>query len=183
MPDYPPHGITAEILAEYGPIDPATPNIGNAIDAAVAHMRRTARWHVFPAVDQVLTLDGEGGHVLTLPTLRVNSVQQVTEQGTALSEWDDYEWSRTGDFKRLGRCWTTRWQGVTVELNHGYAADDGDLADLLKALATAVGMAAANPLGIPEVIGPFQFTGAGGGGDWIGDAGTTLERFVLPWSA
>ena len=73
-----------------------------------------------------------------------------------------------------------------MELNHGYALEvDGtinaDFADLLKAIGSAVATAAANPLGIPEVMGPFQFTGTGG--SWIGDAATTLERFSLPWSA
>lgn len=182
MTDYPPHGLTPEILAEYAPIDPATPNLQQAIDAAVAHARRTAHWHIFPAVDQVLTVDGEGGGVLTLPTLRVNSVAQLIENGSELEEWTDYEWSRSGDFKRLGRTWTTRWQGVEVELNHGYSLAGDDLADLLKAIGSAVATAAASPLGIPEVIGPFQFTGAGSG-SWVGDAGDTLGRFVLPWSA
>lgn len=182
---YPPHGITAEILANIlpeGMIDPSTPNIQTAIDAAVAHVRRTAGWHVFPAVDDTLTVDGEGGRVLTLPTLRVNSITSVTERGgDPLEEWEAYEWSRTGDLKRLAGCWTTTWRGITVELNHGYDPEDADLLDLLKAIGSAVATAAANPLGIPEVMGPFQFTGTGG--SWIGDAATTLERFSLPWSA
>ena len=182
MTDYPPHGLTPEILAEYAPIDPATPNLQQAIDAAVAHARRTAHWHIFPAVDQILTVDGEGGGVLTLPTLRVNSITSVTERGgDPLEEWEAYEWSRTGDLKRLAGCWTTTWRGITVELNHGYDPEDADLLDLLKAIGSAVATAAANPLGIPEVMGPFQFTGTGG--SWIGDAATTLERFSLPWSA
>lgn len=181
MTDYPPHGLTPEILAEYAPIDPDTPNLQQAIDAAVAHARRTAHWHIFPAVDDTLTVDGEGGVVLTLPSLHVNSITSVTERGRELEEWTDYEWSKTGDLKRLGGCWTTRWQGITVELNHGYDPEDADLLDLLKAIGSAVATAAANPLGIPEVMGPFQFTGTGG--SWIGDAATTLERFSLPWSA
>lgn len=186
---YPPHGLTAEILAKYlpeGMIDPDTPNIQSAIDAAVSYARNTAHWHIFPAVDDTLTVDGEGGEVLTLPSLHVNSITSVTERGRELVEWTDYEWSATGDLKRLAGCWTTTWRGITVELNHGYALEvDGtinaDFADLLKAIGTAVATAAANPLGIPEVMGPFQWQSSAGA--WIGDAATTLGRYALPWSA
>lgn len=181
---YPPHGLTAEILQEVvpsGTIDPATPNIQAAIDAAVAFVRRSAHWHVFPAVDETMTVDGEGGTVLTLPTLRVNSIDSVSERGgDPLEEWTAYEWSRTGDLKRLGGCWTTTWRGITVELNHGYDLQHPDLLDLLQAIGSAVATAAASPIGIPEVIGPFQFTG-GTSGSWIGDSATTLGRFTLPW--
>ncbi len=179
---YPPHGITAAVLASVTDlIDPDTPNIQSAIDAAVSYARNTAHWHIFPAVDDTLTVDGEGGEVLTLPSLHVNSITSVTERGRELEEWTDYEWSKTGDLKRLGGCWTTRWQGITVELNHGYDPEDADLLDLLKAIGSAVATAAANPLGIPEVMGPFQWQSSAGA--WIGDAATTLGRYALPWSA
>ncbi len=68
-----------------------------------------------------------------------------------------------------------------MELNHGYDPEDADLLDLLKAIGSAVATAAANPLGIPEVMGPFQWTGTGG--SWVGDSATTLGRYALPWSA
>lgn len=179
---YPPHGITAAVLASVTDlIDPDTPNIQSAIDAAVSYARNTAHWHIFPAVDDTLTVDGEGGVVLTLPSLHVNSITSVTERGRELEEWTDYEWSKTGDLKRLGGCWTTRWQGITVELNHGYDPEDADLLDLLKAIGSAVATAAANPLGIPEVMGPFQWQSSAGA--WIGDAATALGRYALPWSA
>ena len=71
---------------------------------------------------------------------------------------------------------------MTVELKHGYDLESADLADLLGAIAGAVGVQAANPLGIPEVIGPYQLTGDMSQA-WIGDGRTTLSRFCLPWSA
>lgn len=146
----------------------------------MAYARREAGWHIFPHVeDDTLTLDGEGGVVLTLPSLHVTEVSEILENGTALDP-EGFEWSEGGDVKRVGGCWTTRWRGVRVTLNHGFDVDD--IPDLLGAMASAVSTAAANPLGIPEVIGPFQLTG-----DmsrcWIGDAQTTLSRFCLPWSA
>ena len=104
---------------------------------------------------------GRGSHA---PSLHVNSITSVTERGRELEEWTDYEWSKTGDLKRLGGCWTTRWQGITVQMNHGYDLTSADFADLLKAIGTAVATAAANPLGIPEVMGPFQWQSSAGPG-------------------
>ncbi|UTN93299.1 head-to-tail adaptor [Gordonia phage Widow] len=174
---YPPHGLTPAALG----LDSSIPNVEKAVDRAVAFARREAGWHIFPEVTETLTLDGEGGSVLTLPSLHVTELLAVTENGSALDE-AAYEWSATGDLKRRGRCWTTRWRGVTVELKHGYDLESADLADLLGAIAGAVGVQAANPLGIPEVIGPYQLTGDMSQA-WIGDGRTTLSRFCLPWSA
>ncbi|QLF83986.1 head-to-tail adaptor [Gordonia phage Upyo] len=170
---YPPHGLTAETLG----LDGTIPNVQSGIDRAVAYVRRVAGWHVFPLVEDTIVVDGEGGHVLTLPTLHVTDLSEITEHGTVLHP-DTYEWSATGDVKRLGRCWTTRWRGITVTLTHGYDTADAAVLDLGSALADAVTYQASSPLGIPEVIGPYQFGGESSG--WTGDAATTLSRFVLP---
>ena len=175
---YPPHGLTADQLAEYAPFDPETPNVAKAIDAAVGQLRDRAGWHVFPSVTETLNLDGEGGEVLTLPTLKVSAVLEVRENGLVLDP-SAYEWSAKGDLRRRGWVWTSRWNGITVQLTHGY---ENPPAELLRAIGTAVATAAANPLGIPEVMGPFQFTGSGGT-SWIGDSAETMNRYVLPWSA
>lgn len=175
---YPPHGLTPEDLG----LDSTIPNVEKAVDRAVAYARREAGWHIFPVIESdELTVDGEGGLVLTLPTLHMTDVVELTENGHVLDP-DRYEWSESGDLKRVGGGWTTRWRGITATITHGYDLEDADLADLLGAIAAAVGVAASNPMGIPEVIGPYQLTG-----DmsrcWIGDSQTTLSRFVLPWSA
>lgn len=175
---YPPHGLTAAQLAEYAPFDPETPNADKAIDAAVGYLRDKAGWHVFPSVTETLTVDGEGGQVLTLPTLKVTAVLEVRENGVVLDP-SAYEWSATGDLKRRGWMWTDRWNGITVQLTHGY---DDVPPELLRAIGSAVATAAVSPLGIPEVMGPFQFTGSGGA-SWIGDAADTMNRYVLPWRA
>lgn len=179
---YPEHGLTAAVLATYvEDLDPQAPNIQVAIDAAVQAFRDQAHWHVFPEFTETMTLDGEGGRVLTLPTLKVAEILSVTERGQdPLVEWADYEWSATGDIKRLGRSWTTKWRGIEVALTHGYAAAEIP-PSLLQAIGSAVHMQAMSPMGIPEVIGPFQLTGAGGA--WAGDAATTIARYVLPWRA
>lgn len=177
---YPEHGLTADILARYvEDLDPQAPNIEVAIDAAVQSFRDMAHWHVFPEVTETMTLDGEGGRVLTLPTLKVAEIISVTENGNVLDP-NAYEWSETGDLKRLGRPWTTRWRGLEVTLRHGYTAAEIP-PSLILAIASAVHMQAMSPMGIPEVIGPFQLTGAGGA--WVGDSAKTIARYVLPWSA
>lgn len=174
---HPPHGLTAQILG----LDPDIPNIDKAIDRAVAFARREAGWHIFPEIADDLVLDGEGGPVLTLPTLHVTELDQITEAGRVLDP-ETYEWSVTGDVKRVHGCWTTKWRGLEVSLTHGFDLEDADLADLIGAISSAVTMAATNPMGIPEVIGPYQLTGDATQA-WVGDARTTLSRFVLPWKA
>lgn len=170
---HPPHGLTAQILG----LDPDIPNIQAGIDRAVAYIRREAGWHIFPIAVDTLTLDGEGGHVLTLPSLRVEDISEIIENGTPLDP-SAYEWSADGDVKRVRGCWTTRWRGITVTLTHGYDPADVDMRDLGSALADAVTNQAMAPAGIPEVIGPYQFGGETGG--WTGDNATTLSHFILP---
>lgn len=177
MADYPPHGLTAAELATYVTFDADAPNVELAVDAAVDGLRDRAGWHVFPQVSENLTLDGEGGPILVLPTLHVVSVDAVRELGVEIPA-ADYEWSRNGEIERLaGGCWIKRYRAYQVALTHGFDRPPA----LMKALASAVATAAANPMGIPEVIGPFQFTGTGGA--WIGEAGETVGRYTLPWSA
>lgn len=178
MAEYPPHGLTAERLATYVAFDTATPNVGVAVDAAVDYLRATAGWHVFPEVTETLVLDGDGGHVLVLPTLRVSSVSSVRMLGDLVAS-TAYSWSQNGEVKLKAdhAAWTEEYRGVEVTLTHGFS----DPPRLLKALAQVVATATLNPLGIPEVIGPFQFTGAAG--SWSGEPAATLERFTLPWRA
>jgi hypothetical protein len=176
--EYPPHGLTAARLATYATFDVDTPNVAVAIDSAVDYLRDRAGWHVFPEVTEALLLDGEGGRILVLPTLRVSSLTSVRQLGELVSP-ESYSWSAGGEVRLKSTCasWTEEYRGVEVTLTHGFQ----EPARLLKALAQVVATATINPLGIPEVIGPFQFTGSAG--SWSGEPASTLGRFTLPWRA
>lgn len=144
-PTTPEHGLTPSTLGVVATQDD--------IDRTVEAIRNYCGWHVWPVREETLVVDGEGGAVLTLPTLRVADVDQVTENNTAL-EVDDYEWSASGDLKRVGGCWTTRWRGVGVELTHGY--DVCPFSALVASVAREISDAA--KVGGPITkVGPFEF--------------------------
>lgn len=179
----PEHGITPEHVAGLTDLDPSTENLQKVIDAVVDGLRRYCGWHIWPAKTETLTVDGEGGHVLTLPTLRVTAVDGVVDAGHALGE-GDYEWSSDGDLKRLGGCWSTRWRGILVDLTHGYEEVPREL---LGAIADAVEHTTSMPMGMTQV-GPFQWGaisardgGRPGGGDgrWQ-PAGAVVDYYRLP---
>lgn len=140
-PTTPEHGLTPEVLG----VDATQ----EEIDAAVAVIRDYCGWHVWPPRTEELTVDGEGGYMLTLPTLKLSDVTKVTENEIDLGA-DSYEWSASGDLKKVLGCWTTRWRGVKVALTHGNGACP------FPAVVAGVASGASEL----EVIGPFQFGAA-----------------------
>ena len=54
--------------------------------ATVAEVRAYCGWHIAPVVTETLTLDGPGGHLLVLPTLRLVDLLSVTNEGHAVVE-------------------------------------------------------------------------------------------------
>ena len=169
-PTTPEHGLTPGVLGVTASQDD--------IDRTVEAIRNYCGWHVWPERQETLTVDGEGGVVLTLPTLRVVEVDKVTENGTE-ADVDAYEWSASGDLKRVGGCWTTRWRGIAVELSHGYAVCP--FSALVASVAREIADAA--KVGGPITkVGPFEF-GDGGGGSASQAILTyrgTLDLYRLP---
>ncbi|BBC53883.1 putative head-to-tail connector protein [Mycobacterium phage HC] len=92
-----------------------------AINAALAAARRYCGWHVSPVrTDDEIEVDGSGGAVLSLPTLRLLDVKSVVELGTAL-DVDTLTWSRRkGTITKPWGRWTARDGGVVVTVTHGY---------------------------------------------------------------
>lgn len=176
-PAVPEHGITPEDIASAGAVPADLPGLPQAIDAAVDAIRTYCGWHVWPQRDETLTLDGEGGSVLTLPTMHVTNIAEIREHG-AVVDAPAYEWSRTGDVKRVAGRWTRRWRGIEVDLVHGYQKVPAALwALVLDSVADAV----SNPAGAPTAIGPFQW-GAQipASSRWLSEQRQILDRYQLP---
>src|SRR5699024_4352297 len=94
-----------------GQIAVGDPRVKPLLDGATRAVRRYCHWHVAPVVSETIVLDGEGGSLLMLPTLRVQSIEAVRVNGTAL-DVDDLEWSEKGMVRR--RRWPNRFRSIEV---------------------------------------------------------------------
>lgn len=141
-----------------------------AVETATAEARAYCGWHVTPIVTETLVLDGSGSHFLFLPTMRVVSVESVTEDDI-LRDPSTYQWSVDG------RLWSSvRWSGyfraVVVELTHGHATAD-DFAGVITA-ATDRGPSAGQIRQVGQVA--YQTTGDG----FLDSEKRALDRYRIP---
>lgn len=96
------------------------------IEAASDQIRRECGWHIAPQVTETLTVESDGGRVLMLPTMRLESVtavRQLHDDGTttALTDWRNHA---TAQFKAGILVRTIGWPlgGVLeVDVVHGYS--------------------------------------------------------------
>lgn len=108
--------------------------------------------------DQVETdevvLDGTGTDVILLPQLPVADVASVEENGTALVDGTDYDWSTNGVLRRLNGSWVRRARYYTVVYSHGYANPPDGLKGIVLRVAARV---VDNPEGlVQEAIGGYS---------------------------
>jgi hypothetical protein len=166
--------LDVDVLADYtkGRLDADADETARLLDSAVAAVRRWCGWHVAPELTQTETVDGPGGALLRLPSLRVVALSAVTEDGVDL-DLAGLEWSRIGLVrKKSGGLWTSRFQGITVTMSHGFA-DAADFETAVYSVADHMSQAADG--GAPTVVGPFRWGNADSP-----DAGfTTAELLIL----
>jgi len=123
-----------------------------SLAAVVAAARRYCGWHVTGEQTDTMTVDGDGGRLLLLPTLRLLDVASIVEDGVDVA-LDSVTWSTRGvvtknDYAR----WTRRSRGVTVTITHGFDdAPDWNRAVLSAIDRTSMGAA------VRLVVGPFQY--------------------------
>lgn len=135
-------------LVEYqtlGRVSADTPGLSEVLERAENAVIRYCEWHVAPARDETLILDGSGTGLVQLPSLKVNEIQEVRQLGQVVPP-EAYDWSATGQIQLRnpsGR-WTGRYRGIQVDLNHGY---DELPADLVNVILGLVVRAVASPMG------------------------------------
>lgn len=106
----------------------------DAVKAAEAMVRAYCGWHIAPAVTETLTLDGKGGAILVLPSLRVTAITAVVADGVTLAA-AAYSWSQSGLVERVGADWPRKFRSVAVTLTHGYATCPLEVRDFIQQLA------------------------------------------------
>lgn len=137
---------TPEEVSTYsqGLIASDDPRTAAALDAGSAAIRRYCGWHIWPVLDNVeITLDGPGGRSFELPTMFLDHVTSITEDGVLL---DPTFWkaSALGSVWRLDSfLWTRNYGGLDVVFTHGYP----DVPDIQQLLLTMVVRALISPSG------------------------------------
>src|SRR5699024_5956494 len=155
-------------------------------------IRRYCRWHVAPEVEVTeQVLDGPGGHLLVLPTLRLTKVSALavrTHEGW--NDWDAealeaLEWSANGEVYRRRR-WPRRFRSVRMSYTHGFE----DAPDLVQIIQQVVAHALASPMGATrEQAGALAVTwattapGVSGGLSLLERDMAVLDTYRLPEEA
>lgn len=113
--------VTAAQLAAYskGKLSATDPRVDDSVRGVSNAIRRYCGWHITPVKDDTVTLDGPGGHELTLPTMRIVGLTSITQLGT-LVESDKYDWSELGEVDLLHGCWSSRYRSIVAAFSHGY---------------------------------------------------------------
>ncbi|PPG36329.1 hypothetical protein [Rathayibacter sp. AY2B5] len=118
------------------------PYLDTALAAASALIREHCGWHIAKVEELQVRLDGPGGDLLVLPTLRLVDLVSIVERGTTV---DIATLDVSGLGLIRGRRWTDRFGGIVATFTHGYDEVPATVADLtLQIAARALG----SPLGI-----------------------------------
>jgi len=137
-------------------------------------VRAECGWHIGPVRRETLVVDGSGGELLQLRSLRVVQVHSVRELGDELSP-TAFMWSADGSMKRRDGRWTDEWRGVEVDLDHGF-----DSTEALDRLVLRVAMremtTPAGQLGVRVGQVDEQF---GSPIDWTSSERATLARYTV----
>lgn len=177
--------LSAAALADYtqGRLGATDPETAKVLARALAEVQRWCGWHVAPAAaDVVVVLDGPGGPLLRLPTLRLVGLAEVTEGGVEL-DVAELEWSANGLVRKAsGAWWSSRFGAITVKMTHGFAtADDFEAAVLSVADRRSLAQAATG--GAPTAVGPFRWGEAPTSSAFTAAELSILELYRLEKSA
>lgn len=123
--------------ATRGRINANDPYVYEALAAATWAIRSECGWHIGPVRSETLTVDGSGGTLQLVPSLRVTAVTSVTDNGTLLTVDTDFDWSQNGVLERVSGEWSRKRRGVVVTLTHGF-----DLSDIPDVVNLAITLAA-----------------------------------------
>ena len=165
---------------------PALPTTDTPVDwdaAALRSIRDFCGWHVAPVISETITLDGSGARALLVPSNRVLSLEDVTEDGAAVDP-DTIQVSPHGVLRKRDGLWTDALGGVTVTLKHGHEQFDAIAAvvELVSARSAATGGGA-----VQESAGPFSIRRSTDGRGGVASAPLLqaekdmLAPYVLTW--
>ncbi|WP_099024322.1 hypothetical protein [Mycolicibacterium palauense] len=117
------------------PDDAPNGKVAHMLAAALAAARAYCGWHVSPVRTDTLVLDGPGGRLLSVPTLKVDGEPTVAEDGRPVAA----RWSarKPGCARKPnGGTWSGEFGAIEVTLSHGF--DEVAAADWRDAICSMV---------------------------------------------
>lgn len=146
----------------------------DAWNAALTAVRSYCGWHIAPSITSTVTLDGNGADTLMLPSLYVQEVSSVEDDGRPV----EFRFSRHGMVrKRHGGRFTSHFGGVKVSYLHGYDSLPDDVAAVvLEAATRGVAGSLVAQVGQVRYGGTGQISGAAG---FVADRASVLDRYRL----
>lgn len=144
--DVPPFATPEQLEAfTKGKIKATDARVPVALAAVSADIRREAGWHIFPRVTaHVMTLDGPGGVILSVPSMKIHTVQSIVQEGVTVDLAQVDVSRETGLMEiRDGNAWTRRYGQLVITMDHGF--DKADELVQLTLNITARGLA--SPMG------------------------------------
>ncbi|WP_102193206.1 hypothetical protein [Microbacterium aurantiacum] len=155
-----------------------------AVQATEA-VRDRCGWRVAKPADETFTLSSRGGRLLFLPSLHVNSVATLTENGEPLTAGTDFDWDENGVIERIGRRWPRGRRLIVATINHGYDTCPGGIAQAIAAavargvLAPAGGIASETAIGQSIVYSRMSAGGLAAGAMFVDDEFTRIDEHRL----
>ena len=110
-----PHGLTPEDFATTPPLTQP------AIDTAVATIRRLAGWHIWPVIEETITISAPGDKLVFLPTKHLIELKALSVDGVPQSFGpEDASPDGTVWVDSLTPAANGRPRRVTATIVHGY---------------------------------------------------------------
>lgn len=126
--------VTADQLGLHLQRTVDAPTALQAVTMASDLIRMWCGWTISQE-DATFVLDGRHeGHLLSLPTLRLNAVDAVRVDGVVVAV-EGYSWSHTGHMLREDATWPTTMRSIEVDVDHGYVVIPGGVAAVALSLA------------------------------------------------
>ena len=119
--------LTAADVETYtgGRLLASDPETQRMLDAALAAARREVGWHVSPVINETINMDGPGGYLLRLPTMKIVDLTEIVNDGTTVDLSTVTVSAQVGWRISLTQgCWSWKDAAITVTLDHGFTADE-----------------------------------------------------------
>lgn len=156
-----------------------SPATGRLLGMALEAARNYCRWHVAPVrTADPFKLDGSGGRVLLLPTLALQTLDSLLEDGAAVDVQTVLRVSDDGHrvAKRSGAFWTAEIGAIEGTMTHGietcYGFDEAVLGLLDRISYGPTG-------GRARAIGPIQYADDGPADPFTGQERALLDPYRI----